>query len=150
MPNLKPSRSDASDQDEISSRDALYCLHGNGSVERGKSAVISNGQTKQVRIRDFLVPADHQWPKQRLIDERHRVLPEVMVRRGAKTSQAAGHFCGSRLHGGICRITQDADKAIYRYRACRPSVLSIPAEPTVRVFVIVVRRIEESHQDIHV
>ena len=128
----------------------MDCLQGNGSVKRGKPAVISNGQTKQIRIRDLLVSADHRWPKQRLIHERHRVLPGMMASRGAKTSQASGHFGETRFHGRICRITQDADKAIDRYRTRRPPVLSISAEPTVRVFVIVVRRIEESHQDIHV
>ena len=73
-----------------------------------------------------------------------------MVRRGAKTSQAAGHFGGSCCHSGIRRITQDADKAIHRYRTCRPSALSIPSEPAVRVFVIAMRGIEERYQDIYV
>src|SRR5450759_4583133 len=74
----------------------------------------------------------------------------MVVRGGAETSQAAGYFGGRRFHSGICRVTQDADTAIDGDRAGCPSVLSIPAKPAVRFFVVVVGRVEESHQDVHV
>ena len=143
-------RSDAADQREISGFGARYGLQGNGPVERGEPAVIPNGQTKQIRIRDLLMTADHRRPKKGLVREGDRIPPEMMVRRGAKDSQAARHFGGSRFHGGICGVTQNTDAAVYRDRACRPTVLPIPAEPAMCVFVIGMGRIEESHQDIHV
>jgi len=142
--------SGASDHDQISGTGALYCLHGNGPVERGESAVIPNGQAQQISIRDLLVSDDHRGPKQGLVHQRHGVRPEMVVRSGTKTSQAAGHFGGSCIHCGIGRVTQNADAAVYGDRACCPSVRSIPAKPTVGVFVVVVGRIEESDQDIHI
>jgi broad specificity phosphatase PhoE len=63
LPKKKQGGSDASDQDEISGFGAVHCLHGNGPVERGEPAVIANRQTKQIRIRDLLVSADHRQPK---------------------------------------------------------------------------------------
>src|ERR1039458_2086817 len=74
----------------------------------------------------------------------------MMVRGGAKTAQAAGYFSGSCFHGGISRVTQNADASIDGDGACSPSVLSIPAEPAVRVVVMEVGGIEQRHQDIYV
>src|SRR5688572_7915932 len=73
-----------------------------------------------------------------------------MVPARAETSKAASYFIGRRFHGGISRVTQYADAAIYGNRTCGPAILSIPAEPAVRVLVVDVSRIEEGHQDIHV
>src|ERR1017187_4951329 len=74
----------------------------------------------------------------------------MMVRGGAKTAQAAGYFSGRCFHGGRSRGTQNADASIDGDGACSPSVLSIPAEPAVRVVVMEVGGVEQRHQDIHV
>src|ERR1039458_5282514 len=74
----------------------------------------------------------------------------MMVRVGAQTAQAAGHFGGSCFHGGIGRVTQNADASIDGDGTCSPSVLSIPAEPAVRIVVMEVGGVEQRHQDIYV
>ena len=61
--------SDAPDQDEIRGPRALHRLQGNGPIERGEPAVIPNGQTEQIGIRDLLMSADHRRPKERLVQE---------------------------------------------------------------------------------
>lgn len=142
--------SDASDQYEISGAGAWNCLPGNGPVECSEPAVISNGQAQQIPIRDLLMSADHGQPKQRLIQKGHRIPPEMMVRRRTKTAEAFRRVSGSRFYCRVCGVAQDADKTVDCHRACGPTVLSVPAEPTMRVFMVGVSRIEESHQHIHV
>jgi len=129
---------------------ALHGPQGDGPIEGGKSAVIPNSQTKQIRIRDLLVSADRRQPKQRVVRQRNGVWPEMLVRHGASVAQAAGYFGGPHFRRPIGRVAQNANAAIYGYWAGCPSVPSIPAEPAVRVFVVDMGRVEESHQDIYV
>ncbi len=143
-------RSRASDQNDIPWVRTLHCLQGDGTVEGGEPAVIPNSQTKQICIRDFPMPADRRQPKKRVVRRRNRVRPEMVVRRGAKASQAAGHFGGCRFHRPIGRVAQNANAAIRGDRAGCPTVFSVPAEPAVRVLVVDVGRIEQSHQHVHV
>src|ERR1035441_1152997 len=49
-----------------------------------------------------------------------------------------------------CMLAHHADAAIRGDRAGRPPVLSIPAEPAMRVLVVEVGGIEQRHQDIYV
>lgn len=147
---MKPWPSGTPDQNQIPRTGALNRLCGNGLIERGEPAVVPNGKTKQVRVRDFLVATDHRDPEQDVVRERNGVRPEMVVRSAAKTSQTGGHFRGGGVHGGVRGVAQDANTAINGDWACRPSVLSIPAKPTVRGFMVDMGRIEESHQDIHV
>src|ERR1039458_3673665 len=73
-----------------------------------------------------------------------------MVRDGAEVAQIAGHFGRSHFHRGIGGTTQDADTAVERHRTCRPTVLSVPAQPAVCLFIMEVGRVEEGYQNIHV
>jgi hypothetical protein len=56
--------SDVADPRKVFGACTGYGFQRNGPVERRQPAVISNGQAKQIGIRDHLVPADHRWPEQ--------------------------------------------------------------------------------------
>ena len=85
------SLSGASDQDEISGIGIWYCLHGDGPVERGKSAVIPNGETKQIGIGDLLVSADHRGLKLRQNSDAHASsLTSFTTRRSGFEARAFG------------------------------------------------------------
>ena len=82
----------AADYDEISGMESPHCLYRDGTVEGGEPAVVPNGQAEQVGICDFLMAADHRPVKQRLIEERHGVRPEMMVGSSASVYQPTGHL----------------------------------------------------------
>lgn len=125
-------------------------LQWDGLVKCGESAVIADGQAKQIYIRDFLVSADHRWAKQRLIEQRYRVWPEMMIRGSERPLHASGYFCGSCVQARIAGTAQDANRAVDRDRAGRPSVFAIQTEPAVSVIVVDVGRIEQRDQYVHI
>jgi hypothetical protein len=74
----------------------------------------------------------------------------MVVTRRTSFSQPACDLAGSRLHGRICGIAQDANTSVDGQRTRRPTVLSVSTEPDVGILVIHMGWIEERRQDVHV
>ena len=111
--------------------------------------MVSDGQSEQIGIRDLLVATDHRRPEQRLVRDRHGISPEMVIGL-AKKAQAVNQFAGRRARGWVCRIAQHPDTAVKRYGARCPPVSSIPSEPAVRLFVVLMPGVEERHEDVHI
>ena len=72
-----------------------------------------------------------------------------MVLRLAELAQAAGDL-GERGSIGVLRVTHNPNAPVNGYRACRPPVLPIQAEPEMSFFVSDMGGIVQCQQNIYI
>ena len=125
-------------------------LHRDRPVERRQPSFVSNGQSKQVRIRDLLPASDMPHLKDGLIEDRQRVGPPMVVAGCAQRAKMCGDYLRQSRGAGIVRVAEYPNAPVDRNRAGCPSVPSVPAKPVVCVLVMRMPWIKESDKDVDV
>ena len=125
-------------------------LQRNIAIESRQPSVIPYCQPKQISIRDLLMPENVRWLKQRFVQERHRVFPEVVIRRGAGLPQSNANVGDRDLLGELGRVAYDADAAVNRHRASCPPMAAVQHQPAMRQFVVAMGGIDQRHEHVDV
>jgi len=123
-------------------RGAIYCLQRDRAIKRGKASVITYGQSQEVDIRYFLVPADHRPSEERFVSKGDRVRPEMMMRCSREIAEAFRYFRRRCCNCGVSGVAEDANASVDGDGTRRPSTFFVQSKPPVGVFVIDVTGIE--------
>jgi len=84
------------------------------------------------------------------IQQGNIVRPEFVTGQGSQRCEQLGNGCRSACGVRISGMANDAQQAIFRERASRPSLLPARSKPFVRAVVLNVRWIDQRDQDINV